>query len=168
MSIGIKNSMNEKKNNLIDNAMFSQNVNVFRFILFSIWAHRLSIWCGDYLIVCWHADKKSTLESRNNGLFQMEFRRIAFCVLSLLFFPVCFHPNLNEMHLHKKNGSGGRQREREGYVQFYYNFDIEITPVWMGRKAIYVSLCYIRIVYLRVCVYVCVGVIEICVTNTFP
>lgn len=35
-------------------------------------------------------------------------------------------------------------------VHFYYNFDIEITPVWMGRKAIYVSLCYIRIE-----IYVC-------------
>lgn len=74
-----------KKNNSIDNAISSPNVNVFRLILFSTLAHRLSIWRGDYLIVCWHADKKSTLENRNNCLFRMEFCRIAFSVLSLLF-----------------------------------------------------------------------------------
>lgn len=101
----------QKKNNSIDSAIFSPNVNVFRLILFSILAHRLSIWRGDYLIVCWHADKKSTLENRNNSSFRMEFRRIAFSVPVTLFFPMCFHSNLNGMHSHK-------EKEREWRYTF--------------------------------------------------
>lgn len=74
----------------------------------------------------------------------------AFAV-TLLFIPVYFHPNLNEMHLHKKRAKGSIKRYDLRTI-----LSLKFPPVEMSKQAlrVYVSLCVIEI-----CVFV---------TNTFP
>lgn len=76
--------------------------------------------------------------------FQMEFRRISLsrcvCVLSLLFFPMSFRPNLNGMHLHKKERVWKRASEWQRTVYNFITILILKLPVWMGKSYLRISL----------------------------